>query len=307
MASENPYQAPEVFTGKSASREASHKYSGLVPSAILILLGLVAINILSPHYTILACVYLFCFVCSAGVWLLRLRDRSMKAATVTIIVGLHLIFILPVALSLPSRIDEEKRWFEGREKIRQQQLNSRGQSAVAQLLIDYGADVDGSSEDGQWTPLVFATNRGHLEVAKVLIENGAGVTANDGNPIHFSGQRKHKDICRLLVENGAVDDLVVSTDADVLKLFRAAYSYNSDAVNEILARRPELVDSKDKEGRSVLHEACTHGDTKTVRVLLKFGADVSLRDSNGQTAADRAEAHRQHAVTKLLAKYSSET
>jgi ankyrin repeat protein len=136
---------------------------------------------------------------------------------------------------------------------------SRGQSAVAQLLIDYGADACGQNNDNEWTPLVFASYRGHTDVAKVLIGNGAGVTAEDGNPIHFAGQRKHKEICRLLVEHGAIDGLVDSDDSDVLSLFRVAYSYDSDAVKEILARQPALVDCKDKDGRTALHEACTHG------------------------------------------------
>lgn len=184
---------------------------------------------------------------------------------------------------------------------------SRGQSAVAQLLIDHGADASGPSNDDEWTPLVFAAYRGHAEVAKVLIENGAGVTSSDGNPIHFAGQRKHKDICRLLVEHGAIDDLLGSDDSDALKLFRAAYSYDSEAVGEVLARRPELVNCKDKEGRTALHEACTNGDTKTVRVMLKYGANVTVQDANGQTPADRAEAHKQHAVTKLLDKHSTAT
>ncbi|MGB7344066.1 MAG: ankyrin repeat domain-containing protein [Pirellulaceae bacterium] len=144
------------------------------------------------------------------------------------------------------------------------------------------------------------------EVAKVLIENGASVTADDGNPIHYSGQRKHKDICRLLVEHGAIDDLVDTDDSDILALFRAAYSYDLDTVNEILARRPELVDCKDIHGRTPLHEACTQGDTKTVRALLKRGADVTVRDANGQNPAERAAAHNQHAVTKLIDKHSSE-
>jgi len=177
---------------------------------------------------------------------------------------------------------------------------SRGQSGVAQILIDYGADVHGPSDDGEWTPLVFAAYRGHDEMVKVLIENGAGVTAEDGNPIHYSGQRKHKDICRMLVEHGAIDDLIASDDADVVNLFRAAYSYDSDSVNEILGRHPELVDCEDKFGRTPLHEACTQGDTKTVRALLRCGADLTIRDINGQTPADRAAAHNQHAVTKIL-------
>lgn len=179
---------------------------------------------------------------------------------------------------------------------------SRGQHLVAQLLLDHGANVQGPSGKNEWTPLVFAAYRGHLDAARVLIKNGAGITASHGNPIHYAGQRKHRDICRLLVEHGAVDDLVKSKDADVLELFRAAYSYDSDRVEEILTARPKLVNRKDRNGRTPLHEACTHGDTKTVRVLLKYGADAGATDKSGQTPMDRAVAHRARSVIKLLAK-----
>lgn len=182
---------------------------------------------------------------------------------------------------------------------------SRGQSKVAKLLLDYGADVSGPSEDGDWTPLVFAAYRGHLEVAKVLIENGAGVTSQDGNPIHFAGQRKHKDICRLLVEHGAIDNLIDSDDSDALLLFRAAYSYDSESVKQVLARRPELVDYQDINGRTALHEASTQGDTKTVRALLKSGAKIKTKDSSGQTPVDRAEAHRQHSIIRIFEKLNA--
>ena len=183
---------------------------------------------------------------------------------------------------------------------------SRGQSEVAQLLLDFGADVQGPSETDQWTPVVFAAYRGHFAVTEVLIKNGAGVTAEHGNPIHYAGQRKHKDICRLLVEHGAIDPLVDSDDSDVLHLFRAAYSYDADSVREILTRRPELVKCKDRDGRTALHEACTNGDNRTVRELLRFGSDVTAEDQNGETPADRAAAHRQRAVLKLLQKQSGD-
>lgn len=181
---------------------------------------------------------------------------------------------------------------------------SRGQHEVIQLLLDYDADIEGPTAECDWTPIVFASYRGHFDAVCVLIENGAAVNVAAGNPIHFAGQRKHKDICKLLVESGAIDELVAGDDADVLDLFRAAYSYDSDAVNEILSRRPELVDCKDQNGRTPLHEACTHGDTKTVRTLLRFGASIDVRDNHGQTPPDRASAHRQHAVTKLLDKHA---
>lgn len=179
---------------------------------------------------------------------------------------------------------------------------SQGQCDVIRLLIDYNADVEGPVLDDQWTPLLWASYRGHFEAVKVLIECGAGVTADHGNPIHFAGQRKHKDICKLLVKHGAIDGLVDSADRDVVDLFRAAYSYDSVAVKAILQRRPEVVNFRDVNQRTPLHEACTHGDVKTVRVLLRCGADTTIQDGNGQTPADRAATHRQHAVVRLLEK-----
>lgn len=180
---------------------------------------------------------------------------------------------------------------------------SRGKEQVIELLLDYGADVHGPTGEDTWTPVVFASYRGHIDAVRVLVEHGAGLTESDGNPIHYAGQRKHKEICRLLVEHGAIDDLVESDDADVLKLFQAAYSYDSDLVKEILERRPELVGYRDKNGRTPLHETCTHGDTKTVRALLEYGADPAKEDANGQTPLDRAVAHRKHNVLKLLEKH----
>ncbi len=182
---------------------------------------------------------------------------------------------------------------------------SRGQSAVAQLLIDHGADVQGPTADGDWTPLVFAAYRGHAEVANILVENGAGVRVEDGNPIHYSGQRRHKAICKMLVEHGAIDDLIDTDDHDVLRLFRATFSYDSDSVVAVLTLRPELTDCRDKDGRTLLHHASMQGDTRTVRKLLKLGASATIQDSNGQTAADRATVHRQHAVVKLLNRHEA--
>ena len=182
---------------------------------------------------------------------------------------------------------------------------SRGQHEVIQLLLDHGADISGPTQKNDWTPIVFASYRGHLDAVRVLIENGADVTRKAGDPIHFAGQRKHKEICRLLAAHGAIDDRMVSNDPILRALFRAAYSYDASRVGEILSTHPELISAKDDQGRTLLHEVCAHGDTFTARVLLKNGIDPALEDANGQTALDRARAHRQHAVVRLLDKHTA--
>jgi len=181
---------------------------------------------------------------------------------------------------------------------------SRGQHHVVEMLIDYGADVNGPTLSGTWTPIVFAAYRGHLDTVRVLIENGSGISSDEGNPIHYAGQRKHKEICRLLVQHGAIDDRLETDDTDVLNLFRSAISYDFNAVKQILSRRAEIVNSQDLEGQTPLHHASRNGDTRVVSTLLKHGADVKILDRNQQSPADQASAHRQHAVVKLLQKHA---
>lgn len=184
---------------------------------------------------------------------------------------------------------------------------SRGQDKVARLLLDVGADVNGPREGDEWTPLVFASYRGHLNVVKVLLDYGAEVTEVQGNPLHFAGQRGHKEICRLLVEHGAVDDLVGSDDPDLQEVFRFTYSYDHIGVESVLQKRPELIQAKDIHDRSLMHGACTFGDTRTVRVLLRHGASLDIRDSRGQSPLDCATAHRQHRIVKILSEIDKDT
>jgi ankyrin repeat protein len=180
---------------------------------------------------------------------------------------------------------------------------SRGKDQVVQLLLEHGADINGPSPDAAWTPLVFASYRGHIGAVMVLLEHGADPSEKQGNPIHYAGQRGHKEICKLLVAHGAVDDILDSDDSDVLDLFRSSYSYDSDAVTSILSRRPELVNVKDRHGRTPLQGVCTNGDMKCVRVLMECGARADEEDRFGQTALDRAMAHRKKAIVKLLEQY----
>ncbi|MBX2822771.1 MAG: ankyrin repeat domain-containing protein [Rhodothermaceae bacterium] len=182
---------------------------------------------------------------------------------------------------------------------------SRGQSRVVELLLDYGSDVNGPTLSGNWTPIVFASYRGHLDTVRVLIDKGAAVQSDGGNPIHYAGQRKHKNICQLLIQHGAIDDRITTTDIDILSLFRATNSFDFNAVEQILSRNGKIINSQDIEGQTVLHHACRNGDTNTVKVLLKHGADNTIVDHNKQSPADEAQKHKQHTIIKLLQKQSN--
>jgi ankyrin repeat protein len=57
-----------------------------------------------------------------------------------------------------------------------------------------------------WTPLHKASQSGHVEVSRVLIDHGANVNARERYhyaPIHFSSENGHLGIAKLLLERGA--------------------------------------------------------------------------------------------------------
>ena len=81
----------------------------------------------------------------------------------------------------------------------------RGQVEIARMLIERGVDVTAQNNDG-WAPLHLALVYGEVEVARMLIERGADVTAqnNDGwTPLHLASQRGQVEVARMLVEHGA--------------------------------------------------------------------------------------------------------
>ncbi|MDB4342005.1 ankyrin repeat domain-containing protein [bacterium] len=80
----------------------------------------------------------------------------------------------------------------------------KGHFNIAKLLLEKGAKVDHESGD---SALLWACHYGHVDIVKLLIENGADVNAkrsmDDSTPLCFAAHRNHKEIVELLLEKGA--------------------------------------------------------------------------------------------------------
>jgi ankyrin repeat protein len=68
----------------------------------------------------------------------------------------------------------------------------------------------------------------------------------------------------------------------------AAASNYLGALQALLDRRPQDVDAKTNIGITALMMAATEGHAEAVRLLLKFGADRTLKDDEGLTAKEIA-------------------
>ena len=81
-----------------------------------------------------------------------------------------------------------------------------GETGAIQALVEYGADVNLSNENG-WTALLSAASCGHTEVVRLLLSLGANAEAADkggDTPRTMAAKEGHDEVARLLKEAGAI-------------------------------------------------------------------------------------------------------
>jgi ankyrin repeat protein len=117
------------------------------------------------------------------------------------------------------------------------------------------------------TPLTHAAGYGHVDVVRVLLEEGANVNRANGTTctaLHQAAWNGHLDVCRLLLDWGA------------------------------------KVDAWDKLRISPLHVAAERVHLTVVKLLVHMGANVSLKDKWGKTASDVARNREKKVVAEWL-------
>ena len=75
-----------------------------------------------------------------------------------------------------------------------------GNAEIARMLIEHGADVDAVGRIGN-TPLLIAAQEGHTAVARILVDSEAHLDATDefgGTSLRYAAGRGHRDIADLL-------------------------------------------------------------------------------------------------------------
>jgi len=81
----------------------------------------------------------------------------------------------------------------------------KGHSDVAKILLKQGADVNFRNDEGT-TPIMAASKNGHTDTVKLLCRFGADVNAKNENldtSVMFASSNGNVDILKHLIENGA--------------------------------------------------------------------------------------------------------
>ena len=111
-------------------------------------------------------------------------------------------------------------------------------------------------------PICYAVARGFPPVVNLLLKHAVDVNARYGN-----------DLTALMWAAGHEDAAGSNDVADVLAL---------------LIDHGARINEKDNRGRTALMIAASLGHERAVDVLIARGADKTLRDATGKTAADLA-------------------
>jgi ankyrin repeat protein len=173
--------------------------------------------------------------------------------------------------------------------------------AVKQSLAG-GADVNAREKWGV-TPLHWAANWGHKEIAEILIAAGADVNAKDHNdytPLDFANHLKRTEIADLIRKHGG------KTGEELNVIIAAAKKGDIEAVKQHLATGAD-VNEKNMWGVTPLHWAARKGYKEVVELLIAKGADLNAKTKNGNTALDLAIQYNQSETADLLRKHGGKT
>ncbi|GBM48535.1 Ankyrin repeat, PH and SEC7 domain containing protein secG, partial [Araneus ventricosus] len=148
-------------------------------------------------------------------------------------------------------------------------------------LIQNGENVNEADSEGR-RPLHYAASNGHLKVAKYLLMMGAMYNAVDfrkATPYQLASDEHMKDLLILIHE-----------------LFKGVKS--GTLIN--IAGHTELINTKDKNGYSLLHWAVYHSHKSIVQQLLDAGADTKCISLKGNTPLHVASSKGKKEIAEIL-------
>lgn len=180
-----------------------------------------------------------------------------------------------------------------------------GHADVLQVLIKNGADIEATHQG--LAPLMHAVENGHADALRILIESGADIEAMHEssflrtsinkvatNALMLATKKAHVDCMRILLEGGASTE--VRDEDGITPLMFAAMAKDAHvrmrttAMLGVLIENGANIDSQhNNTGFTPLIYAILYENTNAVQFLLENGADINIRNRNGNTAQEIAE------------------
>ncbi|KAJ6023713.1 hypothetical protein N7540_004510 [Penicillium herquei] len=138
------------------------------------------------------------------------------------------------------------------------------------------------------TALHRAALYGHESVLTVLLQAGADPTLPDSTgltPLHLAAQQGHARVVQLLLSHGPQHQDMVSqaTSTGETSLHLAVQAQQPAVARVLIEHSARAVNDQDWWGRTALHMACESNQQELVEMLVHAGAQLDIRDFEGQT------------------------
>eukprot|EP00048_Salpingoeca_helianthica_P013173 m.196399 g.196399 ORF g.196399 m.196399 type:complete len:489 (-) comp15464_c0_seq2:55-1521(-) len=215
-----------------------------------------------------------------------------------------------------------------------------GQLSVLKYLFErtLGACVDDCAVDGA-TPTHYAAARGHIECLQWLCSERVGaspteVDCNGSQPLYFAAQEGQTAAVEWFLTHTRADPLhpsldgmtplhaaaqsgrvgclalllrhvqkrictVKDNDGATCMHFAAAQGHG-DCLRLLLGQAGVTGEERDNQGATPAHDAAENGQAACLRILMSHGADVTLKDREGNTPVMLAQQHsHEHCVAIL--------
>ncbi|KAL3665804.1 hypothetical protein V7S43_009232 [Phytophthora oleae] len=180
---------------------------------------------------------------------------------------------------------------------------AEGHRGVVQALLRRGADVGGRTHELRSTALHFAAKNGDAEIVAALCECDLAVVdcwnVNADTPLIWACIEGRAEAVKVLLKHGADVNMLNQYGASTLlcavmigedpEQDAESDKRRAEIVTMLLEKNGKLVNFQDREGSTAMHLAASCGYLECVKILLSFGADITLRNAIGQTALEEAQ------------------
>jgi ankyrin repeat protein len=156
---------------------------------------------------------------------------------------------------------------------------------IQYLLSSRGNGIASTNNSGKSTALHKAIWAKHSDVAKVLVDADASLSAYDSfgdTPLHIACARGLVDVCAYIIAKDPTTMHLRNTSNDHMPLYTACIVNGAEVVNTLIRNGADIL-ARGKGGSAPIHEACYRGHAEIVKQLIEADKNcLTLVDNNGR-------------------------
>ena len=164
----------------------------------------------------------------------------------------------------------------------------RGDTNVISIMCDQGFDPNSTDYDSR-SALMVSAMKGNAEVVEKLLAYNANpnlVDMHGSSALYEAARNGHEEIMEALLTKGAKLCMEESLAASVLD--QAVFDGDILLLRRLLKAKIQ-VDASDYDKRTAVHLAAAEGNLSALKLLVEFGADLTVRDRWGNSVEDEAQ------------------